>query len=228
MARRKSTLTPNIVFDPRLGTTGRYVNKASGQIVSKDVVQAALEKNIDKARANITRISTDLAEGNMTLGAWRQQMADQMRIINTQSSALAKGGWANMSQSDWGFAGSQHKKQLGFLDDFVMQIQDDPKMLRTIGGDVNKNFLRRAELYADAGNSVKWEMETRLAKQRGVTHEMRELDPAARHCNCCIAEADKPKPIGMLKPIGACTCATKCRCTKHFGTMVDGEFVRGE
>ena len=92
-----------------------------------------------------------------------------------------------------------------------------PEMLLNMRGEPNGNFLRRADLYADAGNATKSEMERRQARLNQFTHEIRRLDPQAQHCKCCLAWADKWMPIGEMPGLGECDCNMKDRCTFFYG-----------
>ena len=226
MARRGSTLTPTLEFDPRLGTTGRYVNAQTGKMIPKQVIQDQLEKQIEIARRQMTNISADFANGEMSLATWRNQMAERMKIIHTQSAALSRGGWAQMTQSDWGAVGRISRDQYKFLDQFALDIQSGKQPLHRLDGELNGNFMRRVKLYADAGNSTKSEMERRQAKINQLTHEMRVLDPSAEHCQCCLLNAEKWALIGTLPKLGACECSTNDRCHFIFGRRNEaGEIV---
>lgn len=214
MARRTSKLTPNIVFDPRLGSTGRYVDTRLNRIVPAQFVQDQLEKQIAVAGEKMGALSAQLAEGNISLASWRNQMAAQMKTIHTQSAALAKGGWAQMTQSDWGAVGRIARDNYAKLNQFALDIQSGKQKLLNLAGKVNGNLLRRTDLYAHSGNAVKSQMERRTAEQGGLTHEKRVLDPAAQHCQCCLRHAGTWQPIGSLPPLGACDCNQRDRC--HF------------
>jgi hypothetical protein len=220
LARRRSRLTPNIVWDPRLGSTGRYVDAASGQMVPQQFVQDQLEKQIEVAGRQMRALSTQLAEGDISLATWRNQMAERMKIIHVQSAALSKGGWAQMSQSDWGSVGRITRNEYAALNGFALDIQSGKQKLFKLDGEtVNGNLLRRTDLYAQAGNGTKAEMERRQGKINGFTHEMRVLDPAAQHCNCCLAAAGRWELIGVLPRLGACDCASNDRCHFVFGSI---------
>ncbi len=219
MARRKSKLTKNIVFDPRLGSTGRYVDVSTGRFVPATTVQDALETHITTSAEKMQTIAQSLANQEITIAEWQTATRREMKIIHTQAAALSKGGWAQMSQADWGAVGSISRRQYEFLEQFAIQIETGEQKLHNLAGEINGQFMRRVDLYSQAGNGTKEQMKRRTAIQNGHTHEMRVLDPQAQHCDCCLAEADRWEPIGTLKPLGACDCRTRDRCHFEFGQM---------
>jgi hypothetical protein len=217
LARRRESITaPNVGFDPRLGGTGRYVNLATGKIIKQPVELDALEAQIDKSRGNIERIGRQLANSEISLADWQLQTRTQMKLIHTQSAALAKGGWAQMSQADWGAVGRISRDEYMRLEKVAVSISKGDIKLRRLDGEINGQFLRISDQFGQAGYSTYEQIERRTANQNGLTEERRVLDPGAQHCDCCIGQADRWVPVGTLKPIGACTCVHNCRCEFEF------------
>lgn len=194
------------------------MDKGTGRIVSRATVDAALESQIAASRQAINGIARQLANAEISLADYQIAMRDQMKTIHTISGALAKGGWANMSQADWGAVGQISRKQYAKLEQFAVKIASGDIRLRRLDGEINGTFLRVSDLFGQGGINTKTQMETRIAEQNGATHERRVLDPKAQHCDCCIKQAGLGwQPIGRLIPIGDCTCDTNCRCTKIYG-----------
>ncbi len=226
MARRKSSITPQFEFDPRLGSVGRYTDKATGRVVSKATVDSALESQINDARLRGNKIATRLANGKISLSEYQTSMMHQMKLINTQSAALAKGGWAQMTQGDWGAVGNLSREQYDGLNRYAEGIASGKVKLRRLDGEINGQFLRTSDQFTQGGAQMFNEMKRREAGINGFTHEMRVLDSAAQHCDCCIGEAGHWEPLGTLTKIGNCTCSKNCRCHFEFGTIqADGSIV---
>ena len=152
-------------------------------------------------------------------------MMQEMKIINTQSAALAKGGWGNMTQADWGAVGRISREQYEALNVYAKGVADGKIKLRRLDGEINGQFLRTSDQFMQGSVETFNEMQRREAATRGHTHEMRVLDSAAQHCDCCIGEAGHAETIGTLKRIGNCDCSNNCRCHFVFGSIVDGGFV---
>jgi len=187
-----------------------------------------MEDEITTSRNNIRQISERLAESEINIAQWQTEMRHEMKIIHTQTAALQKGGWDQMTQSDWGAVGQLTREQYQFLENFAIDIETGRQRLRNLAGEVNGQFLRRADLYAQAGAGTHSQMERRQARQNAeITHERRVLDPRAQHCACCPAQEAKGwRLIGNndLLKIGACDCSSNCRCKFVFGVrQPDGQ-----
>ena len=111
--------------------------------------------------------------------------------------------------------------QYKYLDNFANDIYSGKVPLTNLKGEINGNLMRRADLYGQAGITTHHEMAQRQAAAGGADVVRRVLDGAAKHCDCCIDQA----ALGWvmmtdpnLLPIGSCTCATNCRCSKEFST----------
>jgi hypothetical protein len=121
------------------------------------------------------------------------------------ATAAARGGWAQMSQSDWGYTGALIKRQYQYLDRFALDIQTGKQRL-------DGRLLQRARMYGKAARSSYEQMRRREMVKLGKTEERRLLGPA-EHCPGCLIEADKEwRPIGTLAPIGSQECRTECKC----------------
>ncbi len=184
---------------------GRYIDLTTGQFVSRAVVAQELENVINLSQDNIQAISQSLLDGNITLSQWQLAIEQEVKLIDVASGATARGGWDQMTQSDWGFVGSQVKSQYQYLANFANDIASGKQKL-------NGTLLNRARLYAQSGRMVFEAMRRRMARNKGMTQECRILAPA-EHCEGCLEQSDLGwQPIGTLDPIGAEECRTNCMC----------------
>jgi len=197
--------------DKRYGwNTGasRYIDTSTGRFVSRVVVARELERVITASEVQIMEVSMSYLNGEITLSEWQILMERSIKSIHTSSAALAIGGWNQMDYSDWGRTGSMIKKQYWWLDNFANDVH--------IGKQRLGSFLRRAQLYAQAGRGTYEEMRRVLAEHHGFIEERRLLAPA-EHCNTCVLEAEKDwQPIGTLRQIGDSECRTNCLCRFMF------------
>ena len=208
------TINSRYRWNPALGTTGRYI-APSGRMVPQKTVTGEMEWVIGGVKGEMQSLSRDLQSGNISLQEWYDGMRDRVKIIHTLDAAIAKGGWAQMSQSDWGAVGAITKFQYGKLNDFALQIAD--------GLALDGRFLVRAGMYADAARGTGEDMKRREADRNPtLTEEMRELG-AADHCTTrngvlgCIELNDMGwQPIGTLPRIGDTPCGTNCHCNFVF------------
>lgn len=220
MPERSSRLTPDYTWDER---SNQYRNESSGRFVSRQVVREALDTFVDNANQRIEVLSRQLLNGEISLADWQTQMAQVIKDMHLASASAARGGWAQMSQADFGFTGSLIKNQYQFLQNFANQIADGTQPL-------NLNLLRRARMYGQAARSTYEDMRRRIMRDKGATHEQRILG-VAEHCTtqggllgCLQLAALGWQPIGTSPRIGNTPCRTNCRCRFRFGRLSeDGE-----
>ncbi len=185
---------------------GRYVDLVTGQFVSAQETRDILDAVMDGARLDMKDLALQLQSGTISLEEWQLAMRADIKAIQTASGALANGGWAEMSQADWGAVGRMTRTQYEYLDKFANQIfaGDQP---------LNGHFIQRVDLYGQSGRGTFEEMRRRYETiNNGMTDECRIL-AEADHCNGCLEQASRGwQPIGTLDPIGAEECSNNCHC----------------
>lgn len=184
----------------------RYYDLETGRFVSNAVIREGLESMMDVSALQINGLTRQLIDGTISLADWQTGMMNQIKITHTASAALSQGGWAQMTQSDWGAVGQMIRAQYDYLRNFASQIASGEQPL-------DGRALVRSDMYADAGNGTFAEMGRRSAITDGFDEERRVLEDTINACDGCI-EQDKLgwQPIGTLDPIGAEECGTRCRC----------------
>lgn len=193
-------------------TAGRYIGP-NGRFVSNASVRLEVDVAAQAASRNMQTISERLQAGDITVKEWQAGMMGEIKSLHTAEAAAARGGWDQMSQSDWGWTGREIRRQYDYLDRFAKEIESGKQPL-------NGRLLVRAGMYGQAGRGTFEEMQRRYQRQRGATQERRVLG-IAEHCTAaggapgCFDLASKGwQPIGTLPRIGAATCRTHCKC--HF------------
>lgn len=186
---------------------GRYINQ-SGNFVSFADVRSYLDEVLDRHERKIMSLSSALREGSINVQQWQAGMKDALKDLHLVSGALARGGWAQMSQADYGRVGSQLRFQYERLAKFAQQIER--------GLPFDGRFIRRTQLYAQSGRVSYTAALRQEMALRGYTEEQSVL-AAADHCSECVAEADKGwVKIGTLINIGERICKSNCRCHLEF------------
>lgn len=203
-------ITPLYGWNENLGGTGRYYNLTTGRIVSSSEVRGALEYNITASQAEMHALTEQLISipPTISLEQWRLEMMEQIKIAHTSAAAAARGGWAQMTQSDWGAVGQQIRVQYDYLRNFANEIASGKQPL-------NGSALVRTDLYGQAARGTYEEIRRRLQKLSGMTEELRKLGEAD-HCEDCISAAGHWAPIGTLPKIGDSQCIVNCHCTFHY------------
>jgi hypothetical protein len=204
-------------------TAGRYINLSTGRFISPSEVRDALETVMDASAIRMNNITQQLVDGSVSMAEWQSTMMEQIKVAHTAAAASARGGWAQMSQSDWGAAGRMIRTQYEKLNGFAEQVASGKQKL-------NGQALMRADLYADAPRGTFEEMRRRYeTMQNGAEEERRNLGEAD-HCDGCLDQAELGwQPVGTLDPIGGEECLTRCHCKFSYRKMgQDGEWIVSE
>lgn len=195
----------------------RYYDLETGKFVSNAAVREGLESLMDASALNMNTFTQSLIDGSTSLADWQTGMMQQIKITHTASAALSQGGWAQMTQSDWGATGQLIRAQYDYLRNFAAEIASGKQPL-------DGRALVRADLYADAANGTFAEMGRRDAIESGMDEERRILEDTINACDGCISQADLDwQPIGTLESIGSQECSTRCRCEFTYRNSVTGE-----
>ena len=195
-------MTPPFRWNER---AGRFIDRA-GRFVARSVVVGALDGALERSREAIGDLRLALRDGRISLAAWQQGMATELRMGHLAAAATARGGWGQLTVADLRHVEGIVTEQLTFLRRFAGQIASGEQPLNGI-------LLRRAELYALMPRMTQHEME-RLESLRLGFDEERNMLAASEHCQGCISETERDwVPIGTLVAIGARDCLSKCRCS---------------
>lgn len=186
---------------------GRYIGP-DGRFVSFGTVRSYLDVTLDSYEQNIITLGQQLRDRSITLEQWQVGMRDALKDIHVSSGALARGGWAQMSQADYGRVGNELRFQYAKLNEFAAQIRR--------GLPLDGRFMQRVKLYAQSARVSYTAALRQEMALRGMTEEKSVL-AAADHCSECVSEAAKGwVPIGELVNIGERICRSNCRCHLQF------------
>ncbi len=196
-------------WNPSLGSTGRYIDENGRMVPSRDVVRQT-ERVIKGVRQEMRGLSLDLAKGDISLQRWYNGMRERIKLIHGLHAAIAKGGWANMTQGDWGRVGALTKKEYQYLANFALELKTGKQKL-------DGSFLYRSEMYAMASRRTASEVARHEAKKKH-TEEKRVLG-VADHCTTrggkvgCLELAGRGwQPITSMPQIGDTPCRIHCHC----------------
>lgn len=186
---------------------GRYISP-DGRFVPFAEIRGHLDATLDAYEAKIIGLATSLQSRGISIAAWQVAMRDALKDIHLASSALARGGWAQMSQADYEKVSAKLRFQYERLEAFAKQIER--------GLPLDGRFRRRHELYAQSGRITYHESLREEMAMRGMTEE-RSILAASDHCSECVSEAARGwVPIGELVTIGERICKSNCRCSVSF------------
>jgi hypothetical protein len=195
-------------FDTRL-SGGRYRDLQTGKVVSWETVRKDVDTRFIPAAENrMANLSVSLQDGRISLADWQRGMATEIKNLHGATAMTGKGGWARMTQSDWGKLGATVKEQRQYLQGFAVDIEKGKYGIPPTSGALNV----RASMYAQAARGTGEEVRRADMADKGMTEEKRVLG-IADHCQGCLEQAALGwQPIGTLDPIGAEECLTHCHC----------------
>lgn len=185
----------------------RYRDEQTGRFVPTATINSAVDQVITKAGLRLRDLTARLQDGAITLAEWQNAMVAELKPLYVGAAAVGRGGWAQMSQSDWGWTGQQVRQQYGFLRTFAQDIATGKQPM-------DGRLLARAAMYAEAARPIQREMMRRVAGQIGRVEERNRLGAADQHCGTCLdCTARGWVPLGSLPAVGARTCRSRCHCT---------------
>ena len=186
---------------------GRYIDLATGRFIPFLDVRDSLEEVMDASGLRMNALTDSLINEQISLAEWQLGMMEEIKTSHTAAAAAARGGWAQMSQADWGATGRLIRTQYDFLRNFANEIASGKQRL-----DGTARF--RTDLYARAARGTFEETRRRYERLMNGMEEERRVLGEADHCKGCLAQAKLGwQPIGTLDPIGAEECVTNCHCT---------------
>lgn len=186
----------------------QYRDQRTGRFVSRATVRQVLDRRLDAESRRVQDLARQLQRGEITGREWQAQMRNAVKDVQLASTALAKGGWAQMTAADYGRAGQRVREQYAYLQRFAQAIE--------AGLPLDGRFMRRAQMYAQAGRRIFHLTERGEMRAQGFDQE-RNVRYAGDSCAGCIAaEAAGWVEIGSLVPIGERECLSNCRCRLAF------------
>jgi len=193
---------------------GRYVDFETGHFVPFSKVRDALEDVMDASAIRMNILTEQLVNGEISLANWQTCMMENIKLAHTAATASANGGWAQVSQSDWGAAGQMIRAQYDYLEKFAGQIASGEQAL-------DGRALVRADLYGDAPRGTFEEIRQRYQENVLGMDEGRRVLGQADHCDDCLDYAAEGWiPIDDVPAIGDSVCLTRCHCTIEYRNSV--------
>lgn len=201
---------------------GQYIGR-DGRFVSRREIREAIDASIRNSQRTLRTLAESLRSGQITLAEFQTSMIREVKSAALSHAAAAKGGWAQMTQADYGRVGRFLRQGIGnqqgqyeYLARFIEDIESGRQPL-------NGAFLRRAEMYAQGGRTLYHEVERREMGKLGFDQE-RSVLSGAEHCPGCISEAQRRwVAIGEIVPIGQRDCKSNDRCRIIYRAKASGQ-----
>lgn len=202
-------------WESAAGAAGRYRDTATGRFVSGSVVRGELDRYLSSSEGASKALAQGLRNRELSLADFELGMRREIKRAHLTAIATERGGWANMTQADYGRAGQTIREQYGFLRGFANEIGDGRQRL-------DGTLDRRARMYTDAARTTFYKSKH---ANRGASIEwVRSIRNARDSCQGCIDLNGVWYRVGdaaYLLP-GQRTCLTSCLCSEELGSGEEG------
>jgi hypothetical protein len=148
-----------------------------------------------------------LSGGAIDAARWLADMTTNLRRFHLQSTAIGRGGFDAITQTDLDRLSGFLETEFGYLRGFADEIANLSEA----------QVKARLQQYHNHAQATFWEATRETMGELGSTEERRVLNPA-EHCGDCEGYAGQGwQPIGTLPPPGqASECRSNCRCSLEF------------
>lgn len=219
---------PNIQPDPLLPdyrwnqAAGRYIGP-NGRFLSQQTIRGELDKAIDNVTDRLVSLSRDFRTGAIDGRTWQVESMRLIKQTHLLGAAMEKGGWNQLTQSDFGRVGQIVRGEYAYFNNLVKQLESGEQRL-------DGTLDSRMRLYGQAGRGTYHKFETESRFIQGYDEERRILNgrdncKTSKRPGCKEEAAKMWVPIGTGTPIGSCTCLSNCRCGKSYRNSKTGEIV---
>lgn len=218
-------MTGPYTYDPK---TARYRVAAgkpgAGRFVKADQVKSVINATFDRASRATRSIGEALQRGDISLAEFQTLMRQEVKNATLFASALANGGWDNLSPADFGRVGrwlaqgpAGGQGQYAYLRRLAEQIE--------AGLPLDGNFLRRCEMYTHQANQFFERERSRIREIMGFD-EVRNRRHARDSCTGCVEQTAKGwQPLGLYVYPGNRTCLSSCKCSSQYRNSATGEIA---
>jgi len=219
---------PNITPDPLLPeyrwnqAAGRYIGP-NGQFVSQITIRGELDKALDNVTDRLVSLSRDFRTGAIDGRTWQIESMKLIKQTHLIGGALEKGGWANMTQSDFGRIGQIVRGEYAYFNNLIAQLESGQQRL-------DGTLDSRMRLYGQAGRGTYHTFERESRAIQGYD-EVKRILHGRDNCKSskrpgCVEEAAKGfVKLEFFVMIGDTTCLSNCRCSTQYRNSVTGEIV---
>ena len=220
---------PNIQPDPLLPeyafniAAGRYINRANGRFVPQQTIRLELDNVMDNITDRMVSLSQQFRAGTIDGRTFQTESIQLIKQTHLAAGAMEKGGWANMTQADFGRVGQIVRQEYAYFNNLISQIENGTQRL-------DGTLDNRMRLYGQAGRGTyhKFEREDRAGQGydevKRVLHG-RDNCKSSKRPGCVEEAARGFVPLDELVLIGDTTCLSNCRCSLVYLRTATGETV---
>jgi hypothetical protein len=219
-------MTPDFEFDDSTGQYRYLTGPRRGQFVPRQSIRSALDDYIEDRQRYAVEVSERFRNNQISFAEWQAEMEATAVRIHVASAASAKGGWAQMTQSDYGRVGQIWRQELGGRPGFHNGLRGMIEQMNN-GLPLDGRWMNRVQQYMQAGRTTYHVVETLEMERRGFDEE-RSIRHSRDSCDECIDQETlgwQPIAARVIKQPGDRQCLRNCKCTKEYrrsGSASDG------
>lgn len=213
LARRSGAAVglPGYAWDDR---ARRYVNLATGRYTAQGDINDLLRSVTLRASDTMAALAQNVSAGKLTTREFYEAMQLTLRQAYNANAALARGGWQQMTQADWGRNGHQLRTQYELLRSFCRDIEDG-RLTLTQRPLSEAQIVARARLYADSAYGRYWQVMDERARSAGLAEGRTNTAGDDRVCQVCRTQQAKGwQALASFAPPlyhGGCRCDAEYR-----------------
>lgn len=189
--------------------SSRYHNTQSGRFVSRDEINNLLRTEIQSAESRFRDLATAFHEKRISPTSFVEQMRTEQRRLTLQQISLGKGGFNQLSFSDYGRAGASLRDTYSKITGTAQDVVDGKISL--------SQLLNRVDGYAGEARGLYYKT-TRgnvpVTPDGMISIERRTLGDS-QHCEDCLRYYEMGWQVaGTVLPVPSvdCQCGSHCRC----------------
>lgn len=160
-----------------------YVDLDTGRMVKRSDITDLLRDVTKSSEDKMAALGRMAADGEMSPRKFYEAMQQEIKLATNANAALAKGGWAQLTQADIDATENKIRQEYANLWSFARDIKD---------GDLTPAQIEaRAALYANSTYERYWQITTEEQMAKGMVQERLVTVGDERVCEECMDEASK-------------------------------------
>lgn len=202
---------PDFTFAPN---AGRYRDVATGRFIPESTVRAGVDALVRDSAGQMAGLAARYRAGDLPAADWLTAQMREIKDVNLAAAIAARGGRAQMTQSDYGRVGQVVRRQYDYARQMAADVLNGRQRL-------NGRLDVRAGSYANSARLLYEQLRRAESAARGGHYE-RNVIHSQESCAGCQAESARGwVPVGSLIPVGSRSpCGPHCLCSIEVASRV--------
>lgn len=199
----------------------RRYRDSRGRFVAQKTIRQELDRVLDGLSKDVDTLTNSFKSGQISLEKYKLEVMQKIKTANLAGAAMERGGWFQMTQSDFGRTGQIVRREYGF---WVKRIKEIVSGKQKLDGTLNV----RAKMYMQQGRDTFYIFSDLTMEQGGFDESLNVLN-AKESCDgsgSCVEQTS----YGWIRidddrriQIGQRICRSNCRCNYQYRNSVSGQ-----